>query len=144
MMNIQELLTISHRNLPITIVVVNNDMYSIIRRRQKELFRKRTIGTDKNNGVPTPSFKKIASAFGFEYDFASNIVELETIIQGSIDVKQKPRIIEVLGREDQKYVETAAAKTSSGKYTRRPLEDQFPFMDREVFLKEMIVDPIKQ
>ena len=91
-----------------------------------------------------PSFKKIASAFGFEYDFASNIVELETIIQGSIDVKQKPRIIEVLGREDQKYVETAAAKTSSGKYARRPLEDQFPFMDREVFLKEMIVDPIKQ
>ena len=41
MMNIQELQTIKHHNLPIVIVVVNNDVYGIIRRRQKDLFRRR-------------------------------------------------------------------------------------------------------
>ena len=72
MMNIQELQTISEFNLPITIFIVNNDMYSIIRKRQKELFRKRKIGVDSSTGVSSPSFKKIADTFGFDYQIIRN------------------------------------------------------------------------
>lgn len=144
MMNIQELLTISHRNLPVLIVIVNNDMYSIIRRRQKELFRQRTIGTDKDNGVPTPNFRKIAASFNFDYELATNILEFDKAMQCSFRELTKPKIIEVHGRDDQKYLEIATAKLENGKYSRRPLEDQFPFMERDLFLSQMIIEPIKQ
>ena len=144
MMNIQELLTISHRNIPVLIIVVNNDMYSIIRRRQKELFRRRTIGTDKDNGVPTPNFQKISASFDFDYELATNILEFDKAIKSSLKELRKPKIIEVHGREDQKYLEVATAKLANGKYSRRPLEDQFPFMERDLFLSEMIIEPIKQ
>lgn len=144
MMNIQELLTISYRRLPILIVIVNNDMYSIIRRRQKELFRKRTIGTDEHNGVAKPSFEKIAKSFNIDYKLSNNIVEFDQVFKNFISDLNEPKIIEVLGREDQKYLEISATKLNSGKYARRPLEDQFPFMDRELFLSEMIIEPIKQ
>ena len=144
MMNIQELLTISHRNIPVLIIVVNNDMYSIIRRRQKELFRRRTIGTDKDNGVPTPNFQKISASFDFDYELATNILEFDKAIKSSLKELRKPKIIEVHGMEDQKYLEVATAKLANGKYSRRPLEDQFPFMERDLFLSEMIIEPIKQ
>ena len=33
-------------------------------------------------------------------------------------------------------------RNKDGKYVKRPLEDQAPFIDRELFLKEMIIEPI--
>ena len=37
------------------------------RTRQKDLFRSRTLGTDRSNGVSCPNFKKIAKAFEIPY-----------------------------------------------------------------------------
>ena len=55
-----------------------------------------------------------------------------------------PVLCEIMGLEDQQYLEVAYAKTSSRKFVRRPLEDQWPFLDRELFLSQMIIDPIDQ
>jgi len=143
MMNIQELQTISEFNLPITIFIVNNDMYSIIRKRQKELFRKRKIGVDSSTGVSSPSFKKIADTFGFDYQIIRNNGDLFALSETSL-VTQKPVIIEVLGLETQHYISTSHGKTSSGRYVLRPIEDQSPFLDRELFLSNMLIEPIDQ
>lgn len=67
MMNLQEFATIAYNKLPIKIIVVNNDLYSVIRKRQKDIFRTRTIGTDSENGVGAPEFKKVAECFGIKY-----------------------------------------------------------------------------
>jgi acetolactate synthase I/II/III large subunit len=143
MMNIQELQTISHFLLPITIFIVNNNMYSIIRKRQKELFRKRKIGVDPETGVSAPSFKKIAETFKFDYKTIKNNKDLFNS-QKSDFIVSKPTIIEVFGLETQQYISTSHAKTSSGKYEMRPIEDQSPFIDRDVFLSNMIIQPINQ
>jgi acetolactate synthase-1/2/3 large subunit len=76
MMNLQELETIAKFKLPINIFIISNGMYGIIRKRQKELFRKRKIGVDPETGVSAPSFKKLADAFGFEYRHIKNNEEL--------------------------------------------------------------------
>ena len=65
MMNIQELETIRANNLPIKLIIINNNVYSIIRRRQKDL-PKRTIGTDPSNGVTCPNFEEVAKCFGLD------------------------------------------------------------------------------
>ena len=43
MMNLQELQSVRYHNIPVKIVVINNNVYSIIRRRQRDLFRKRIM-----------------------------------------------------------------------------------------------------
>ena len=54
-----------------------------------------------------------------------------------------PCICEIIGKEDQNYIELSHAKSNiSGKFVRRPLEDQKPFLDREFLKKEMIIEPI--
>ena len=77
MMNIQELQTIRHNKIPIIIIVLNNNAYSIIRKRQAELFRGRTIGTDSSNGLSCPDFEEIASCFALKYIRAATLVDFE-------------------------------------------------------------------
>ncbi|EGA70927.1 thiamine pyrophosphate protein TPP binding domain-containing protein [Vibrio sinaloensis DSM 21326] len=143
MMNLQELQSISDQKANIKIFVVNNNAYAIIRRRQKELFRRRTIGTDDTNGVNCPDFSKIADCFNFTYCRIDNSDNLTDKVSRVLE-QSGPVLCEVMGLEDQQYVEVAYAKTASKKYVRRPLEDQWPFLDRETFLEEMIIETIDQ
>ena len=53
-------------------------------------------------------------------------------------------ICEIIADENQEYIEIGYAKNKQGKIVRRPLEDQKPFLDRNTFLREMIIEPIDQ
>lgn len=143
MMNLQELETLRGRKLPVKLIVVNNNAYSIIRRRQQELFRKRTIGTDPSNGVTLPSFRKVADTFDFQYFRITGSDELESELSALFE-HDGAALCEILGKEDQTYVELGHARTGDGRFVRRPLEDQWPFLDRELFRSEMIILPIDQ
>lgn len=144
MMNIQELETIRHRKLPIKIIVVNNNVYSIIRRRQRDLFRKRIIGTDPDNGISCPDFEKVATCFDFDYIKIEKTSQLRSEIKGLLN-KDGPVICEIMGRPDQEYIELGQTRSEiNHRMVRRPLEDQIPFLDRALFLSQMLVDPIDQ
>jgi acetolactate synthase-1/2/3 large subunit len=141
MMNLQELQTIAFNRLPIRVIVVNNGIYSVIRKRQVELFRTRTVGTDTQNGVGVPSFEKVADCFGLKYmrvesskDLKEKLTELQTI--------EEPVICEVMAVPDQDYLRTSATFNAQRRFVNRPIEDLFPWMDRDTFVKEMIVEPI--
>lgn len=143
MMNIQELQSIKYYNIPVKIIIINNNVYSIIRRRQVELFRKRTIGTDPSNGVSCPDFKNIAECFDFDY---MKIESSETLNSGieELNKAKGPIICEIFGREDQEYIEISHTRNVHKKIVKRPLEDQYPFIERDLFLNEMIIEPIDQ
>jgi acetolactate synthase-1/2/3 large subunit len=143
MMNMQELETIRAHKIPLKLFVVNNNVYSIIRRRQKELFRNRTIGTDPGNGVTVPNFEKVAKLFDFEYVHIEGINALEAGLDRVMQCTG-PVLCEIMGKDDQAYIEVSRAKNSAGKFVSRPLEDQWPFLEREQFIAEMIVEPIDQ
>ena len=50
-----------------------------------------------------------------------------------------------MGREDQGYIEIGQARSAiDRRLTRRPLEDQEPFISRDIFSREMIIEPIDQ
>ena len=54
-------------------------------------------------------------------------------------------LCEILGREDQDYIEIGHARSGVDKrLVRRPLEDQLPCLDRDVFHSLMVVEPIDQ
>jgi len=141
MMNLQELETIRYNNLPVKIIVVSNNMYSVIRKRQVELFRSRTIGTDPSNGVSCPDFSKVADCFGIPYfhisssDGLKNGLELILNMEGAV-------ICEVSAVFEQEYLRDAYAINSNRRLVHRPLEDLFPFIDRELFRSEMVIEPL--
>jgi len=143
MMNLQELQTIVYNNIPVKIIIISNNVYTVIRNRQQDLFRKRTIGTDPSNGVSCPDFKKVADCFGIQYmkiKDATNLTEdLSTLIR-----LQGPVICEIIGDENQKYIHNSFTIGKNRKFVKRTLEDQSPFLDRGLFLSEMIIEPIDQ
>ena len=144
MMNLQEMESIRYQKLPIKIIVINNNVYSIIRRRQRDLFRKRTIGTDPANGVSCPDFSKVADCFGLHYQRIDCVDELDA---GLVHLFNHPGPIlcEVRGRENQGYIELGQARSPlDGRLIRRPLEDQEPFLPRETFLREMMIESFDQ
>ncbi len=143
MMNLQEFQTLADYGGNTKIFVVNNNVYAIIRRRQKELFRRRTIGTDATNGVKCPEFEKVAECFGVKYRRIESSTNLAAEV-ASVLTEEGPVLCEVMGLEDQQYVEVGYARNSDRKFVRRPLEDQWPFLERELFLREMIVAPVDQ
>lgn len=142
MMNIQELQLLQYHKICAKIFVINNDMYAVIRARQRDLFRTRTIGNDSGDGVPTPDFKKLSLAFNIDYDnirdnsSINNQIETVLASQGSV-------ICEVMCKHEQKYFHTSFRKNNAGKLVRPSIEDMSPFMDRNKFLSEMIIKPVE-
>lgn len=67
MMNLQELQTIKTHNLPVKIIIFNNDGYLMIKHTQNMLFKGARTCVDKETGVTLPDYKKVAHAFDFEY-----------------------------------------------------------------------------
>ena len=67
MMNLQELQTIKTHDLPVKIVIFNNDGYLMIKHTQNLLFCGTKTCVDKKTGVELPDYKKVANAFGYEY-----------------------------------------------------------------------------
>jgi len=143
MMNLQELQTISYNKIPIKILVINNNVYSVIRSRQLELFRNRTIGTDPENGVSCPDFSKVANCFDIPYSMITDSSDLRNKLKQVFSCKG-PVLCEIMAVRDQEYICNSFTHNLERKIVRRPIEDQAPFLDRELFLSEMVVDPIDQ
>ena len=143
MMNLQELATVDFNKLPIKILVISNNVYSVIRKRQKELFRTRTTGTDPENGVGTVDFAKAAECFGLKYVHIAEDSGLEQRL-GEVFAENGAVLCEIDGVEDQDIISCSIARTSEKRFVQRPLEDQAPFLDRELFLSEMVIEPIDQ
>jgi acetolactate synthase-1/2/3 large subunit len=67
MMNLQDLQTIKHYNLPISILLINNDGYLSIKLTQEAFFKGSEFASGPENGVTLPKFKDICNAFNIKY-----------------------------------------------------------------------------
>lgn len=142
-MNIQELQTVVHNRLPVKLFVWNNDGYLSIRASQSKFFEGRFIGTDSSSGVSFPDTAKIANAYGIKYFRVNESSELLAVLD-QVLAYDGPAICEVICIRDQEIVPTVSSrKKSDGTMVSLPLEDMYPFLDRDEFLREMIVSPVE-
>lgn len=88
-MNIQELQTVINYGLPITIIILNNSSYGIIKQFQDSYLSSRYFAT--GDGYSVPDFGKIAKAYGIPYSAISSETELKELEIpegfGIIDIK---------------------------------------------------------
>jgi len=143
-LNIQELQTIKHYNLPVKIFIINNDGYLSIRFTQSRFFNKRFIGVDSKSGVSFPNSEKIARAYGIKFIRASKNSQLNKALDETLKYKG-PVICEIVSPKDQEIIPTIASqKKPDGTMVSKPIEDMYPFLDRDEFNKNMFIKPIKE
>lgn len=142
MMNLQELQTIKRNEFNIKIVIINNNGYSGVRHGQRAHFRGKTIGTDPSNGLDFPDYGKVAIAFGIKYSIVKTVEELKIAIDEMFS-DNRPYILEVVTDPDQFDLHNALVMYGKRKVGFRPIEDQSPFLDRDVFFKEMVIEPLE-
>jgi len=93
MMNLQELQTIVHHQLPVKIIVFANDGYGMLKHTQKTQ-RMEYSGVDRATGVSCPKFNRIAYAFGIHAGVVHTWEDAEHALPQFFQAKG-PALIEV-------------------------------------------------
>ena len=141
-MNIQELQTVVHHQLPLIIFILNNEGYLTIKLMQQNHFG-RYIGSDPSSGLSCPDIVKVATAYGIKSDRISDQNELNEKLDGVLS-EPGPYVCEIMMPEEQSLIpRVSSLKLPDGSIIAKPMEDLYPFLDREEFLENMIVDPVE-
>jgi acetolactate synthase I/II/III large subunit len=139
MMNLQELQTMVHHQLPIKIIVFNNDGYLMIKHTQKALFKGRYTSTNKQSGVSCPDYSKISYAFGIPSCQVRSWDDFDNIIPNFLN-SPGPALCEVYMDPEQLFVpKLSLAVQPDGSIVSPPLEDLTPLIPRETLAQMMIV-----
>jgi acetolactate synthase-1/2/3 large subunit len=135
-MNIQEFQTLAHHRWPVKLFVLNNNGYLSIRQTQSAFFG-RGVGADPTSGVSFPDFTKVAEAYGLPArridhpDFAEDI-------RSALD-SFSPEVREVMIDPSQGFEpKLSSRKLPDGRMVSSPLEDMFPFLDRDELRANML------
>jgi len=99
-LNIHELQTMKHNNLPIKLIILNNNGYLSIKLTQKFLFKGKYVASEKSSGVTFPEFKKIAKAYDLPYFSIRNHDDIDLVLKKFLK-NNKPSILEVFTDENE-------------------------------------------
>ena len=133
MMNIQELATIAHHKLPISIFVFENGGYATMKITQNNHF-KREVMSGPQTGVGMPDFFGLAVAFGLSSHCIHNHGGLEKLLSFVLaDGKKKPTFVSMRMAPDQVIKPRVQARTENGKFVPTPIDDMWPFIPRDDF-----------
>jgi len=142
-MNLQELQTIIHHQMPIKIFIINNQGYHSIRQTQKNFFGEPLVGIGYDSGdLSFPNMEKLAAAYGYPYEK----IEKNEELAGKLDrvlAAGAPFICEVFVTMDQNFEPKSATKRlPDGTLVSPPLEDLAPFLPEEELKENMFIPVI--
>lgn len=142
MMNLQELQTIKHYDLPIKIVVFTNDGYNAIRQTSKNFFNGEKVGCDAESGVSFPEFSSVAKTFGYQYHCCHKNSELDESLKWLFNIKGHA-ILEVEQRLDDPVTPKVMSRVNeNGEFVTPAIQDMFPFID-EKELDDLMLEKVK-
>jgi acetolactate synthase I/II/III large subunit len=140
--NIQELETVARLRLPIKYFVLNNDGYASIRASQANYFGKASIGCDDSTGLTVPNLARVAAAYQIQSALIEDQRDLRAAVRRVLDTPG-PVVCDVRVIPDESRApRLSSVQKPDGSMVSRPLEDLFPFLEREEFLANMIVKPL--
>ncbi len=144
-MNLQELQTIQTNKLPIKIFVINNNGYHSIRQTQSNFFGEPFVGIGpQSHDLEFPDMEKIAGAYNYPF-FRCDSNEKLTETIAKVFETEGAVICEIMVSTDQRFEPKSATKRlEDGTLVSPPLEDLAPFLDRETFMQEMIIEPVEE
>jgi acetolactate synthase-1/2/3 large subunit len=143
-LNIQELATIAHLQLPIKLFVLNNQGYASIRASQTNYFGGPNIGCSPETGVSIPDYRKVARAYGLKTAVIEDQSNLHAAVRKVLR-SRGPVVCDVHIIPDEiRAPRVTSVQRADGSFLSKPLEDLWPFLDRDEFRENMIVEPVKE
>ncbi len=142
--NIQELETVSRLKLPIKFFVLNNNGYASIRASQSNWFGEASIGCDAQTGLTVPDISKVAQSYGLQTRVIADQSQLRAQVREILDLPG-PVVCDVHVIPDEvRAPRLSNYQKPDGSLVSRPLEDLWPFLPRDEFLANMIVEPLTE
>ena len=139
-MNIQEMQTVIYNKLNLKTFVLNNNGYHSIRQTQTNLFQPPLVGVCDGNGLSFPDLEKLSWAYGMRYVKIDNSSDVEAKVKEVLEGND-PVLCEVVLSDKQTFSPKLSSKVlPDGKIVSPPIEDMFPFLEREEFdaIKESV------
>ena len=133
-MNMQELQTVVQNELPIKIIILNNNGYHSIRQTQTNLFKGRElVGVSRSNGISFPDLEKLAYAYGLPYVRIASIDDCGSKLEDALTANG-PIVIEAVVDEKQNFEPKLSSKVlPDGTMVSPPIDDMYPFLEREEY-----------
>jgi len=122
--NIQEFQTVVRNNLPIKIVVLNNNALGMIKQFQTENFEGRLIGTVPDEGYDAPNFVRVAEAYGIPANYVESADELDNALNW-LTAKKTACLLDIKIPSD--YFTLPKSRFTL------PVHDMLPLLDRAEF-----------
>ena len=139
MMNLQELQTVVHHNLPIKIFIFNNDGYLMIKHTQKNLFQGRYASVNATTGVSCPDFNKISQAFDIPYYCIRTWDDFDSSITSIMNAKSALICDIFMDPEQFFHPKLTPSIDESGAIVSPPLEDLSPIIPRDELRRIMLI-----
>ncbi|MBO5082303.1 MAG: thiamine pyrophosphate-binding protein [Lachnospiraceae bacterium] len=133
-MNMQELQTVVQNELPIKIIILNNNGYHSIRQTQTNLFKGRElVGVSRSNGISFPDLEKLSYAYGIPYVRIASVDDCGSKLEDALTANG-PIVIEAVVDEKQNFEPKLSSKVlSDGTMVSPPIDDMYPFLEREEY-----------
>jgi len=139
MLNLQELATLRGLNLPITLIVMDNQGYASIRNTQRNYFERRYIATGAKSGLHMPDLGAIAEVIGIHCLRIDSAAQLQSGLQQAIQSKCPTICIVRLQADETLWPKAAAIPQKDGSMLSMPLEDMTPLLPLEVLMDQMLI-----
>ena len=122
-LNIHELQTIKHHNLPIKLIIINNDGYLSIKISQKTFFNGNYVASEKNSGVSFPNYEKVIKAYDLPYFSIKNNNNIYPTLTEFLS-QDGPCVLEIFTDPDEFHEPKVIAKLDAeGKFIPGELKD---------------------
>lgn len=136
-MNIQELETVARHQLPIKIFVLDNGGYLSIRQTQKNFFG-RLVGEGPESGLSFPDIVSVATAYripAFRLTGPSFADGIDRALSGL-----GPVLCQVVLEPGQEFEPRLSSRSlPDGRIVSSPLEDMYPFLEREELASNLLI-----
>jgi acetolactate synthase-1/2/3 large subunit len=135
LMNIQELISLRHQQLPLLLFVLNNNGYGSIRATQGSYFAGRYMGIGPESGLGLPQWKQLVMGFGIDIISLSTFEDAMVFFQSWKRYKL-PLVVEV--QVDMNQVtepRVATSRSSDGSLITDDMQDMSPKLSAKELLK---------
>lgn len=140
MMNLQECHTIIENNLPIKIIIFNNDGYLMIKHTQKMLFKNHYVSVNKKTGIGLPDYSKLMPAFGYAYYELKQWDNFDNVVDSFLN-DEGAAVLEVFMDPEQDFIpKVKGVLKEDNSILAPPIEEMSPLLSLEEVEQNMLVD----
>jgi len=143
-LNIQELETVRRLNLPIKLFILCNGAYSSIISTQRNYFQGRLTGSDPSSGLTLPNITRVAAAYGLPTHHIHDHSDIRNQVHALLEMPGPVVCAVDIALDEPTAPRVTSMARADGSIVSKPMEDLWPFLDRDEFHSNMIVPPLAE